>query len=81
MYDKIIVSNYNDKTHKFSFPKIERRIHQMKDETVEGYPLVTTTGLAYIYGKTIPVFYDDGEWVTKNVLKRRQTARNREANE
>ena len=49
----------------------------MKDETVEGYPLSHHTGLAYIYGKTIPVFYDDGEWVTRNVLKRRQTARDR----
>ena len=43
MYDKIIVSKYNDRTREFTFPKIERRIHQMKDESVEGYPLVTTT--------------------------------------
>ena len=75
MFSTVIVNNYNEKTKEFREKKIERNVVAITTHKNKRFPTVKHKASAYFLGSWIDIYEDGQDWVTLNVLKRRQKTR------
>ena len=78
MISDIIVNDYNEKNREFKEKKVQRNIVAIAKYENPRFPTVKHKASAYFLGSWIDIYEDGQDWVSLNVLKRRQYLRDNE---